>query len=158
MTSQRDPTEPMRTMAASMAGSAQGTACNQSSFKAGKSSFFFVGPGAKGVGFKAMFKLDRSIPQAEELASEAPDRFEVGSTRWVTTRFTAEDPLPKSLWKKWLVESYGLATGSSSQAKPSRATKVAKKTKKRSTKKSTRTPPSSIARKSAKKSSKKMAK
>ena len=40
-----------------------------------------------------MFKLDRSMNHARELATSSPDRFEVGSTGWVTTRFTAEEPL-----------------------------------------------------------------
>ena len=80
----QDPTEPIRKRASALPGVARGTSCNQSSFKAGKGSFLFVGPGAKGKGFKAMFKLDRSMPQARKLASEEPDRFEVGSTGWVT--------------------------------------------------------------------------
>ena len=40
-----------------------------------------------------------------------PDRFEVGSTGWVTTRFTAADPLPRRIWEPWLEESYEMATG-----------------------------------------------
>jgi hypothetical protein len=55
-----------------------------------------------------MFKLKRSMPQAKELATTDPDRFEVGSTGWVTTRFTAEKPLPKKIWENWLRESYEL--------------------------------------------------
>ncbi len=106
MAASKDPTEPLRQMAAAFPGVARGTSCNQSSFKAGKGSFLFVGPGAKGQGYKAMFKLDRSLEQARELADREPDRFEVGSTGWVTTRFTAEKPLPKKVWEKWLRESY----------------------------------------------------
>ena len=56
-----------------------------------------------------MFKLDRSMAHARELASAQPDRYEVGSTGWVTTRFTAEDPLPGEIWQVWLEESYELA-------------------------------------------------
>ena len=100
-----DPTEPIREKAASFPEVAQGTSCNQSSFKAGKGAFLFIGPGAKGVGFKAMFKLDHSMSQARKLATKEPDRYEVGSTGWVTTRFTADEPLPKSIWEKWLHES-----------------------------------------------------
>ena len=108
MTRTSDPTDPIRKKAAAFPGVAKGTSCNQSSFKAGKGTFLFIGPGAKGQGFKAMFKLERSMPQAKELATRSPDRFEVGSTGWVTTRFTAEEPLPKSIWQKWLKESYEL--------------------------------------------------
>ena len=107
----QDPTDPIRRRAVTFPAVAKGTACNQSSFKAGKGSFLFIGPGAKGQGFKAMFKLDRSIPMARELAAKDPDRFEVGSTAWVTTRFTTEKPLPKTIWEKWLKESYDLTYG-----------------------------------------------
>ena len=129
MTRTLDPTEPIREKAASFPKVAKGTSCNQSSFKAGKGSFLFVGPGAKGVGYKAMFKLQTSMSQAEKLASKDPDRFEVGSTGWVTTRFTTEKPLPKSIWAKWLQESYDICCGSGngSGAKKRPARKAAKK-------------------------------
>ena len=108
MTSPKDPTLEIREVAASLPEVATGTSCNQSSFKAGKGTFLFIGPGAKGVGFKAMFKLDRSMPQARQLAQKEPERYEVGSTGWVTTRFSAEKPLPRTIWKKWLKESYDM--------------------------------------------------
>ena len=104
-----DPTLEIRETAAAFPKVAKGTSCNQSSFKAGKSNFLYVGPGPKGKGFKAMFKLKKSMPEAKKLASKNPDRFEVGSTGWVTTRFTAEKPLPRKLWEKWLDESYQLS-------------------------------------------------
>ena len=136
-----DPTEPIREKAASFPEVAMGTSCNQSSFKAGKGAFLFIGPGAKGVGFKAMFKLEHSMSQARKLASKEPERFEVGSTGWVTTRFTAEKPLPKSIWEKWLQESYDICCGSSKgnkAAKKKSAKKVAKKKHKKKKKKSAR--------------------
>jgi len=107
-----DPTDAIRTKAAAFPAVAPGTSCNQSAFKVGKRAFLYIGPGAKGRGFKAMFKLDESMPQAKELASTHPDRFEVGSTGWVTTRFTAEQPLPDALWQTWLEESYDQAARS----------------------------------------------
>jgi len=90
---------------------AKGTSCTQSAFKAGKGTFLFIGPGPKGQGFKAMFKLEASMPQALKLAAANPKRFEVGSTGWVTARFTAEEPLPKRIWARWLSESYELTYG-----------------------------------------------
>jgi len=99
-------------MAAAFPGVAPGTSCNQNSFKVGKRAFLFIGPGAKGHGFKAMFKLGPSMPQAKRLAASDPDRFEVGSTGWVTTRFTAEVPLREEIWQPWLAESYEMAGGS----------------------------------------------
>ena len=112
MSTHSDPTEAIRNKAAAFPAVAPGTSCNQSSFKVGKRAFLYIGPGAKGRGFKAMFKLAESMPQAEELAVTHPDRFEVGSTGWVTTRFTAEEPLPQAVWESWLDESYELASGS----------------------------------------------
>ena len=107
-----DPTEPIREAAAGFPGVAKGTSCNQRSFKAGKGTFLFIGPGAKGIGFKAMFKLEESLGQAEALAREQPARYEVGKTGWVTARFTAADPLPASVWAPWLEESYEITVGS----------------------------------------------
>ena len=103
-----DPTDAIRKKAVTFPAVASGTSCNQSSFKTAKGAFLYIGPGAKGKGFKAMFKLKHSMPHARELATTHPDRFEVGSTGWVTTRFTTEEPLPKSIWEKWLDESYEL--------------------------------------------------
>lgn len=104
-----DPTEEIRDKAAAYPEVAKGTSCNQSSFKTAKKSFLFIGPGPKGVGFKAMFKLKASMPEAESLANEYPGQFEVGNTGWVTARFTADEPLPKDIWQRWLDESYELS-------------------------------------------------
>jgi hypothetical protein len=123
----QDPTDPIRRKAVTFPAVAEGTSCNQSSFKAGKGSFLFIGPGAKGLGFKAMFKLGRSMPQAKMLAAKDPDRFEVGSTGWVTTRFTAEKPLPKSIWEKWLKESYDLCCDSAAKGKQKTVKKTAER-------------------------------
>ncbi len=84
----------------------QGTACTQSSFKSNGKAFLFIG--MQGGRYKAMFKLEQSVPQATDLANERPDDFQIGSNKWVTARFTAEKPLPVRLWKKWLKESYQL--------------------------------------------------
>ena len=106
-----DPTLAIRTEAAKLPDVVEGTSCNQTSFKVGKSSFFFVGPGAKGIGFKAMFKLADGLEEARELAESEPDRFSAGSTGWVTVRFTAEKPLQKRIWSRWLKEAHKLASG-----------------------------------------------
>lgn len=106
MAATKDPTDAVRQQAMTFPGIAKDTACTQSPFKAGKGTFLFIGPGPKGTGFKAMFKLQDSMPQARKLAVEEPGRFEVGLTGWVTARFTAEKPLPKKIGGKWLSESY----------------------------------------------------
>lgn len=123
----KDPTDPIRRKAAAFPAVDKGTSCTQSAFKSGKSAFLYIGPGTKGQGFKAMFKLDRSMPQARKLAAVDPDRFEVGSSSWVTTRFTAEEPLPKSIWEKWLKESYELSCDSGSKAKKTTVEKTGRK-------------------------------
>ena len=117
MAKSQDPTDAIRLQAVTFPGVAKGTSCTQSAFKAGKGTFLFIGPGPKGQGFKAMFKLKAFMPQAQKLAAEDPKRFEVGSTGWVTARFTAEDPLPKRIWGKWLAESYEVTCGAGQGAK-----------------------------------------
>ena len=100
----------MRELARGLADVTEGVSCNQASFKAGKSGFFFVGPGAKGVGFKAMFKLDGSLEDAAARAEKEPDRYQVGKNGWVTVRFTAEKPMPKSVWSKWVKEAHRIGS------------------------------------------------
>ena len=117
MAKSSDPTDAIRSQAVTLPGVAKGTSCTQSAFKAGKGTFLFIGPGPKGQGFKAMFKLKASMPQALKLSAEDPKRFEVGSTGWVTARFTAEEPLPKRIWGKWLEESYEVTCGAAQRAK-----------------------------------------
>ena len=56
---------------------------------------------------RVAFKLKESKPEAEKLAKQHPDDYQVGS--WVTARFSADKPLPKKLWQKWMDESYELA-------------------------------------------------
>ncbi|MEM7111372.1 MAG: MmcQ/YjbR family DNA-binding protein [Chloroflexota bacterium] len=102
-----DPTDPMRMKASLYPHVDEGTACTQSSFKANKKAFLFVGE--QGGRYKAMFKLKESISEAAELASQEPNNFEVGKFGWVTARFTAEEPMPQPLWERWLDESYGLS-------------------------------------------------
>ncbi len=99
----------MRRAASGYSGATEGDACTQSSFKVGKKAFLYVGP--QGGRYKAMFKLRRSMPEATALAQREPDRYDVGSTGWVTARFSAEEPLPKRLWTRWLRESFELASG-----------------------------------------------
>ncbi len=110
MSPSKDPTKALRDAAAALPDVNEGTSCSQTAYKAGKKAFLYVGPGAKGVGFKAMFQLDASLNEAEALAESTPDRFEIGKNNWVTTRFSAEKPLPKKIWGRWLKESYAGAT------------------------------------------------
>jgi hypothetical protein len=117
MARSQDPTDAIRRQAVKFPGVAKGTSCTQNTFKAGKGTFLFIGPGPKGQGFKAMFRLKASMPEARKLAAQDPTRFEVGSTGLVTARFTAEEPLPKRIWGKWLAESYAVTCGTGQKAK-----------------------------------------
>jgi hypothetical protein len=110
MPAAKDPTEAMRAAAAALPDVETGSSCTQTSFKVGKTAFLYIGPGAKGVGFKAMLKLDQSLAQAKEMAEKEPDRYSAG-TGWVTLRFSAEKPIPKTLWNKWIKESHGICAG-----------------------------------------------
>ncbi len=102
-----DPTKPIRHRASQYPDVDQGTACTQSAFKTGKKAFLYIGE--QGGRFKAMFKLKASRAEADALAAEQPDCYQVGSTTWVTARFTAEEPMPQTRWEKWLDESYELS-------------------------------------------------
>ena len=101
-----DATAEIKAMCESLPDVIVGTSCNQTAYMVGKGKFLFIGPGRKGQGHKAMFKLKASMDQALELAAKQPKRFEVGKTGWVTVRFTNEEPLASEIWEKWLQESY----------------------------------------------------
>ena len=113
----KDPTKALRKAAGALPDVVEAMSCNQTSYKAGKKAFLYVGPGTKGVGYKAMFKLEASLGEAESLAKSEPERYELGVGNWVTTRFSAEDPLPKKIWSSWLKESHAGATKSVSARK-----------------------------------------
>ena len=121
----KDPTKALREAAAKFPNVVEGTSCNQTSYKAGKKAFLYVGPGPKGAGYKAMFKLEVSLEEAKALAKREPERFELGVGNWVTTRFSAEDPLPKKIWSSWLKESQAGATTSGGAKKKSARRKKA---------------------------------
>lgn len=123
-----DPTEPIRLKASQYLDVDKGTACTQSSFKTGNKAFLFIG--MQGGRYKAMFKLEKSKAEAIKLAKQDPDRFQAGNNAWVTARFTAEKPMPKKLWTKWLNESYEL-TQISKPTKKKKANKTKTQSKKK---------------------------
>lgn len=106
-----DATAAIRAAAAAYEGAVESGSCNQTSYKIGKTAFLTIGPGARGVGHKAMFKLDASRAEAELLSAESPDRFGAGKSAWVTVRFSDEQPLDEGLWRRWLAESHAIASG-----------------------------------------------
>jgi len=121
----KDPTQPIRLKASKYPGVDEGTACTQSSFKVNKKAFLFIGE--QGGRNKAMFKLDQSMPEARKLAEKHPDDYQAGKTGWVTARFSADKPMPKTRWGKWLDESYTISMGPPKNTGNSKAGKVSKK-------------------------------
>jgi hypothetical protein len=71
-----------------------------------------------------MFKLEASLGEAGSLAKSEPERYELGVGNWVTTRFSAEDPLSKKIWSRWLKESHAVATSGRARKKSARQTKA----------------------------------
>ncbi len=143
-TGRRDATMPLCEAAAALPDVVEGASCTQRSFKVGKNAFLYIGPQAGGKpGYKAMFKLDASKEQAADLAKADPDAFGVGSTSWVTAKFTDDKPLAKAIWNKWLRESYALSAGSPAKKKAAKkmAKKVTKKTAKKMAKKTVKKKP-----------------
>lgn len=135
----KDPTEAMRLKAGQYAGVDEGTACTQASFKTAKRAFLYCGE--QGGRYKAMFKLEASLPEAEKLAEMSPDDYQVGIGGWVTARFSAEQPMPTRRWQKWLEESYQLSlTGTSKSKSVKKSSTTAKRTatKRTTTKRKTR--------------------
>ncbi len=125
MAEAKDPTGAMKKAAAALPDVIVGTSCSQTSFKAGKKAFLYVGPGAKGVGYKAMFNLVTGLDEAAQLAKEEPERFALGTGSWVTARFSAEEPLPKKIWSRWLKDSHAKAAkGGAAKKKVTRRKKA----------------------------------
>ena len=102
-----DATDPIRLRASQYPNVDEGTSCTQSSFKTGGKAFLFIGK--QGGRHKAMFKLKASREEAAKMALERPNDFQMGSGSWVTARFSDEAPMPRSLWQRWLDESYALS-------------------------------------------------
>jgi hypothetical protein len=79
----------------------KGTALECSAFKARKKTFLFLSHA------ELKLKLQQSLPEAEELAEKAPERYKAGSGGWVTVMFRDATP-PLDLLERWLDESYRL--------------------------------------------------
>ena len=121
----KDPTKALKEAAAALPNVVVGTSCSQTSYKAGKKAFLYVGPGPKGIGYKAMFKLEVSLEEAKDLAKSEPERFQLGVGSWVTKRFSTEDPLPKKIWSSWLKKSHaGVTKGGGAKKKSARRKKA----------------------------------
>lgn len=78
------------------------TALECSAFKARKKTFFFLGH------TDAKVKLGASLGEAAKLAAKEPDRYQVGSSGWVSIKFGADAPPPLDVLERWIDESYRL--------------------------------------------------
>ena len=117
----KDATQAIRLKAGGYPDAEEGTSCTQTSYKTGKKAFLYIGQ--QGGRHKAMFRLEKSLPEATKLAKKEPGNYGAGSMGWVTVRFTDDEPMPKKLWEKWLGESYKLAAGSGTKPAKKKATK-----------------------------------
>jgi len=148
-----DAMEPIKQAASCLPATQIGTSCNQTSFKVNKKAFLYIG--VQGGRYKAMFKLKESRGQAIELAKKEPDCYEVGSTAYVTVRFTDDKPMPTKLWKKWLDESYQLSAGKAVPKKTAKKVTRKSQAKKTTTKKKTSVKKKAVKKKTVKKKTKK---
>jgi hypothetical protein len=82
----------------------EGTSCNKSAFQVRKKSFCFMGQ--KDDSYNVMVKLVDSLPEAEKLQTDSPERFKVGLHGWTTLIFPHSESPPSGLLEKWIVESY----------------------------------------------------
>ena len=93
--------ESLRGMALAYPETSEGTSCVNRAFKVRKKNFLFVGEKADQI--KVMLKLGDSLEEARDLGDP---RVGVGSTGWVTLRFSATDPLPEATLAAWVQESF----------------------------------------------------
>ena len=107
MNAHSDPTAEIRLNASQFEYVDEGQSCSQTSFKTGGKAFLYIGE--QGGRYKAMFKLKASLQEASRLAQQHPEDYQIGAKPWVTARFSADEPMPKSRWLKWLKESYDLS-------------------------------------------------
>lgn len=82
-------------------------ACTRTAVKVRKKGFIYLG--LKGDEYNALFKLGPSLDEAAALAAEAPARFQVGKTGWVTVRFPLDATPPEGLMARWMEESFRLS-------------------------------------------------
>ena len=97
-------TQALRDHAMTFPETSEGASCVNRAFKVRKKNFLFVGEKDDGS-CKVMLKLKPSLDEAEGIAS-ADDRFEVGSSGWVTVRFNTSDLPDVELLKRWVSESF----------------------------------------------------
>lgn len=82
-----------------------GTPIESRTLKVNGKAFAFFRPG------NVMLKLGDSLPEAQAMAAQAPQRCQAGAGGWVTVKFGDGEPLPLSVMRRWLDESYALFAG-----------------------------------------------
>lgn len=99
-------TEAMRTFALRYPGTTEAGACVNRAIKAGKKSFLFLG--SKPTRYELRLKLGDSYGEAEQLASQEPERYLPGKHGWTLVRFGVDETPPDGLLERWIDESYRL--------------------------------------------------
>jgi hypothetical protein len=101
-----------------------GTALESPTVTAGGKAFLFLGE--KDV----RLKLGDSIGEANMLAAKAPGFCEVGAHGWIKLTLSADVPLSKEVFERWIGESYRLIAPKKQTAQltePSRSSKTKSK-------------------------------
>ena len=98
----------------------KGTPLESRAFKVRKKTFLFTRD------IEMMVKLQDSLPEAKEHASQDPSRYRV-SAAWVSVRFGAGALPPRDLLTRWVAESYSIMAGR--PAKQSKSGSLPAKTK-----------------------------
>ncbi len=80
--------------------------CVNRAFKARKKAFVFLG--MKDETYSVRLKLRDSLDEAETLAAESPENFDVGSHGWTLVTFPHAKSPPRGLMKRWIDESFRL--------------------------------------------------
>ena len=98
--------ETLKAVASAYPETDEGTSCNRIAIKVRKKNFVFLGD--KDDKLVLMVKLGPSLGEAEALAQDEPERYDVGSAGWVTVRYELDRELPKGLFERWIDESFRL--------------------------------------------------
>ena len=92
--------------------------CVHRAFKARGKSFVFLG--MKDETYSVRLKLKDSLDEAESLAAESPENFDVGMHGWTLVTFPHSRSPPRGLMKRWIDESFRLLAPRSLVAELSR--------------------------------------
>ena len=100
------PMAAIRKLALGYPEAAETDSCVNRAFKARGKSFVFLG--MKDETYSVRLKLKDSLDEAEELATDSPENFDVGMHGWTLVTFPHSKSPPRGLMKRWIDESFRL--------------------------------------------------